>query len=177
MLIRYAALRQWEIATTDVRTAFLNAPLVTPNQEILIVRVPNILRVANVCTERYWRLQRALYGLDVSPKSWVLYRNQTLREITSLTDGTPVTCFPIPEDANVWEVRRCKDGETLAYIGIYVDDLAVVASANLLETIVETVRKPWKTSEPEIVNEESDVSFAGYEIRKCGNNFLEAVGD
>eukprot|EP00439_Symbiodinium_sp_Y106_P033996 s211_g4.t1 len=172
VLIRYAALRQWEIATTDVRTAFLNAPLVTPNQEILIVRVPNILRVANVCTERYWRLQRALYGLDVSPKSWVLYRNQTLREITSLTDGTPVTCFPIPEDANVWEVRRCKDGETLAYIGIYVDDLAVVTSANLLETIVETVRKPWKTSEPEIVNEESDVSFAGYEIRKCGNNFL-----
>ena len=166
LLVRYAALKQWEIATTDVRTAFLNAPLVTPNQEILIVRVPAILRTANICTERYWRLQRALYGLDVSPKSWVIFRNQTLKEVVALTDGTPVTCFPLPQDANLWEIRRLSDGETVAMLGIYVDDLAIVASSQMLETVVDTVRRPWKTSEPEIVTDREDVSFAGYELRK-----------
>eukprot|EP00439_Symbiodinium_sp_Y106_P078396 s749_g17.t1 len=172
LLVRYAALKQWEIATTDVRTAFLNAPLVTPNQEILIVRVPAILRTANICTERYWRLQRALYGLDVSPKSWAIFRNQTLKEIVALTDGTPVTCFPLPQDANLWEIRRLSDGETVAMLGIYVDDLAIVASSQMLETVVDTVRRPWKTSEPEIVTDRGDVSFAGYELRKENGKFM-----
>ncbi|CAE7225349.1 GIP, partial [Symbiodinium sp. CCMP2456] len=137
-----------------------------------LVSVEEVKRDLGICTERYWQLERAMYGLDVSPKNWVLFRNQTLESITALTDGTPVRCRQLPQDANLWEVKRETDGQLLAFIGIYVDDLAVVAPSHLLPEVMATIRRPWETSAPETVHEKGDVSFAGYELRIQGDRIL-----
>ena len=50
----------------DVKTAFLNAPVVTPDDTTIIVRVLAILRAAGVCQEKYWRVNKALYGPTLS---------------------------------------------------------------------------------------------------------------
>ena len=124
LLVRRAALdSEWSLGSVDVKTAFLNAPVVTPNDTTIIVRVPAILRAAGVCQEKYWRVNKALYGLDVAPRSWTLHRNATLSNLTCLPDGTKVQCTPLEEDANVWTVRDALTGEVLTYLGLYIDDI------------------------------------------------------
>ena len=68
LLVRRAALdSEWILGSVDVKTAFLNVPVVTSKDTTIIVRVPAILRAAGVCQEKYWRVNKALYGPDVAP--------------------------------------------------------------------------------------------------------------
>ena len=171
LLIRFAGQAQWTLSTTDIKTAFLNAPLVTPNEEKIVIKVPGILRAANVCAEPYWMVRRALYGLDVAPRSWTIHRNQVLGSIKTLRDGTPVSCKQTQADANLWEVFDEKSSQIIAYIGVYVDDLLLVSPEQRQSALMDTLRSLWTTSDPEMVSEGKDVSFAGYEIRKVGSCF------
>ena len=66
LILRNAALRQWKVGKLGVTTAFLNADIVTPNKEVIVVKVPAVFRMIGV-KEKYWRVHKALYGLDVSP--------------------------------------------------------------------------------------------------------------
>ena len=170
-MIRFAGQAQWTISTTDIKTAFLNAPLVTPNEEKIIIKVPGIFRAANVCQEPYWLVRKALYGLDVAPRSWTLHRNQVLKSINALLDGTQVSCKQTQADANLWEVIDEQTCKVIAYIGVYVDDLLLVSPEDRQPAIMETLRSLWTTSDPELVHEDGDVSFAGYEIRKVKGSF------
>ena len=45
LMLRNAALRQWKVGTLDVTTAFLNADIVTPNKEVIVVKVPAVFRM------------------------------------------------------------------------------------------------------------------------------------
>ena len=171
MLIRFAGEAQWTLTTTDIKTAFLNAPIVTPNEEIIIVRVPALLRAANVCQEKYWRVRRALYGLDVAPRSWTLHRNRTLKSIAQLVDGRQVSCSQLDQDANIWEIRDAATGRIISWIGVYVDDILLVAPEEHRQSVTDTLCSLWNTSEPEVVSEDKDISFAGYEIRKVGSDY------
>ena len=166
LIVRLAGHAQWTLSTTDIKTAFLNAPIVTPNEELIVVRVPGILRAANVCQEPYWLIRRALYGLDVAPRSWTLFRNQTLGSISELLDGTPVSCKHSAADSNLWELWVEKSSKLIAWIGVYVDDLLVASPEECQPVVMETLRSLWTTSEPEIVTEDKDVTFAGYELRE-----------
>ena len=47
-MLRNAALRQWKVGTLDVTAAFLHADIVTPNKEVLVVKVPSVLRMIGV---------------------------------------------------------------------------------------------------------------------------------
>ena len=64
-------------------TAFLNADIVTPNKEVIVVKVPAVFRM-NGIKEKCWRVRKDLYGLDVSPRSWSLSRNKTFRQVERL---------------------------------------------------------------------------------------------
>ena len=172
LLVRFAGHAQWTLTTTDIKTAFLNAPIVTPNEEKIIVRVPSILRAANVCQEPYWLIRRALYGLDVAPRSWTLHRNQTLSEMTKLVDGTPVSCKQTQADSNLWEVFNEQTSKVIAWIGVYVDDLLIATPAEYQQPVVQTLRTLWTTSDPEVVGGDGDVGFAGFELRKGNNGFI-----
>ena len=44
------------LGSADVQAAFLNAPVATPTNTTILVRVPAILRAAGVCQEKYWRV-------------------------------------------------------------------------------------------------------------------------
>ena len=82
-MLRNAALRQWKVGTLDVTMAFLNADIVTPNKEVIAAQIPAVFRMIGF-KEKYWKVRKALYGLDVSPRSWSLSRNKTLRQVDQL---------------------------------------------------------------------------------------------
>ena len=74
MTLRRAALDPtWSLVSIDIKTAFLQAPLLDlqrgGKQLITIVRVPSVLRELGVTASRFWRVQKALYGLVSVPKS------------------------------------------------------------------------------------------------------------
>ena len=81
LLLRKAGLSGYAVGSVDIKTALLNAPVVAPNDEKVIVRVPGVMRQAGICTEKYWLVRKALYGLDVAPKSWTIHKNASLKGI------------------------------------------------------------------------------------------------
>ena len=51
MLLLFAGMHRLSVGVLDVKTAFLHASVVTPNQETVIVRVTNILGASWLCSE------------------------------------------------------------------------------------------------------------------------------
>ena len=173
MLIRYAGLQQLQVGVLDIKTAFLHAPVVTPNSETVIVRVPAILRAAKVCSERYWVVDKALYGLDVAPRSWVLHRNQVLTEITELIPSKKkVRCFPMEEDANVWLIVDADTDQAIAYLALYVDDILIVSQQETAADVARTLESKWTTTPVAWSEEGSSLSFDGFEIERLGGSFI-----
>ena len=166
ILLRLAALEQFDIGSIDVKTAFLNAPVVTPNQEKVIVRVPGILRTAGICTEKYRLVQKALYGLDVAPRSWSLHRNGILQSIKTLEDGTPVEVRPLDEDVNIWRVSRQSDHVTITWLALYVDDMLLVGKTTDVQCVATTLQKLWTTTPVQWATNEEPLTFDGFETQK-----------
>ena len=48
--MRNAALRQWRVGvgTLEITTAFLNADTVTPNEEVIVVKLPAVFRMIGI---------------------------------------------------------------------------------------------------------------------------------
>ena len=167
MLIRFAGLHDLRIGVIDIKTAFLNAPVVTPNQEVVIVRVPSIMRAAGVCQEKYWIVDKALYGLDVAPRSWSLHRNKVISSITSLEGSNrKVRCLPMEEDANVWMVVDSNSDEIIAYLALYVDDIMLVGKPSLVDEVAQTLASKWTTIPVSWSEIDSPISFDGFEVEK-----------
>ena len=73
MLVRCAAL-QWSIASTDIRNAFILAPIheeEETDEAVYALYPPKVFQLANVQhARRLWRVDRALYGFRRSPRLW-----------------------------------------------------------------------------------------------------------
>ena len=120
--------------------------MITPNRETVIVRVPAILRAAQICAEKYWVVDKAIYGLDVSPRSWVVHRNQVLSSIQKLASGREVRCLPIEEDANICVVVDATTDKIVTYLALYVDDVLIVGEEGVAEEVAGTLEEKWTTT-------------------------------
>ena len=104
LLLAFGAAKGLEVACTDVKTAFLRAPLrdregkpkipkplemFGEGEEVILVRPPKALVRAGLVSETDWLLvQKALYGLDVSPSLWGTERDERLTEVTWDVEGS-----------------------------------------------------------------------------------------
>ena len=61
----------WGISSLDVATAFLNAPMPEGEEESVYVKPPALLEQFKLIKSgTYWSLNRAIYGLKISPRLW-----------------------------------------------------------------------------------------------------------
>ena len=137
LMIRRCALRpEWVLASVDVRTAFLQAPLLEQERGgkrlVTIVRVPSILRETGVTACRFWRVQKALYGLASAPKSWSSYRDKVLAGLSIPCEGGVSQLSRMLEDANLLHIVKLPgeggsngsgEGQKLGVVALYVDDI------------------------------------------------------
>ncbi|CAE7275199.1 RE1 [Symbiodinium sp. CCMP2456] len=189
MLVRRAALmRGWDLATADVKAAFLQAPVIAGQcggkPRVIVVKVPQIMRASGVCSERYWLVQKAMYGLAVSPKCWVTHRNKVLRDLRIPYKGGHVRCVPMPADANMWKLQfeteeLGGDGvpgsaaQMLGLLGLYVDDILTAGPSELLKAVFESMKSAWQLSTPEYLSAPGDsMKFSGFQVERTEAGYL-----
>ena len=107
-LLRKALAMSWEIATCDVKTAFLLAPREDSDRKLVVVKPPKILGEAGIVGPREQRrVQHALYGLRSSPADWASFRNKMLRTFLWQQDGVTLELRETPEP-NLWKIIEKK---------------------------------------------------------------------
>ena len=84
VLLRFAAYLKGDhrvkVSSTDVSTAFLNAPLVSDHG--IAITPPGILgKMGLVRAGELWVLEKALYGLKESPRAWSLERDRIFKGV------------------------------------------------------------------------------------------------
>eukprot|EP00975_Prorocentrum_lima_P061677 12881270-Prorocentrum_lima.AAC.1 len=61
--------RMETITTTDISTAFLNAPI--DESKVVLITPPQILLKLGIVTPgTIWKIRKAVYGLKESPRLW-----------------------------------------------------------------------------------------------------------
>ncbi|CAE7033508.1 unnamed protein product [Symbiodinium natans] len=162
-MLAVGARRGWKAGTTDIKGAFLNAPLLQRTKtktERIILDPPKILSRAGIIPPyEKWLVTRALYGLDISPKSWAVFRNQQLNGRRFLSGGAWQACRT---DQNLWRILS-EDGKLCGLVSIYIDDILGVMEDGVLQSCFSDLSQLWACSTPQYVAQGS-VRFCGFDI-------------
>ncbi len=88
-LMSEAANDDLTILTSDVKTAFLQAPRRKTPGRVAILVPPMILREAQCLdsSEEKWVVEKAMYGLTESRKDWGDFRNAKMKEMKWISNG------------------------------------------------------------------------------------------
>ena len=160
-VLRKAAASSWDVATIDVKTAFLLAPC-SATQQKLLTRPPKLLVEGGICpSTEVWEIAQAMYGLNTSPADWSRYRDASLRTMTWEEDGASFRLRQSPE-GNVWAVMKTHAGgreEMTGQVVVYVDDIMVAAALKIAEALLNRVTQEWKCSPAEWASESQWTKF------------------
>ncbi|KAK7603020.1 hypothetical protein V9T40_003019 [Parthenolecanium corni] len=140
-----------EVSQMDVKTAFLNGRLTT---EEIYMEIPEGIE----CSEKFKRekvckLERALYGLRISPQKW----NQLFTEFMATQNF--IAC---PSDPCLF---KWKEGNNFTILLLYVDDMIIASnSKKKLSEIKEGLNKKF-----EMVDLGEPSKYLGLEIKRERN--------
>ena len=114
----------FEGSVMDVRTAFLNAPMVLSgskdeNGEKMeprraIIRPPALLILAGLAKpDEFYEVIMALYGYKESPKLWSDYRDQEIAKMELPCEGGVLTLQQMITEPNMWRMMLKQPGPNL----------------------------------------------------------------
>ena len=162
---------QWTACSLDIKTAFLNAPVRGSDQvegssdPVIVVRPPFILVQLGLLQSCHrWRVRRALYGLQTSPRDWAEHRDKVLR---GMAVDAPIRAKLVQSaaDDSLWFLKS--DAKPIeAMLVVYVDDIAVFGPEEVLASLVKEVQKVWTISGPHYVKPDEPLSFCGMELAR-----------
>lgn len=160
----------WSSAIVDIKTAFLTAPRTEiEGRKQIVVKPPQIMVDLGVCgSDEYWQVEKALYGFVSSPAWWALHRDSQVKDFQWF-DGDVRFFMESTAEVNLWRVMAQGPGETLRLAGlavVYVDDILVTGEGGVCQGFIDQLRRVWKVSEPEWVNQNQWVRFCGFELRR-----------
>ena len=136
----------WCGCVVDVKTAFLNAPLRGSEQEaegtapVIIVKPPFFLTQLGLMEPGHrWRVKKALYGLQTSPRDWSEHRDRILKGL--VVRGTEkFTLHQSVTDSSLWHVKG-PAGSLVAVMIVYVDDIAVFGPVDVVEALIRSIKE------------------------------------
>ena len=103
MISHAASRRTWDAAVTDIRNAFLLAPMST--DAVYGLRFPKVFILAlGQEWEGLYRVDRALYGFRRSPRLWGTYRDGRLRTAKIKVGSRIAILKRLTADENIWQV-------------------------------------------------------------------------
>eukprot|EP00439_Symbiodinium_sp_Y106_P083529 s1339_g23.t1 len=170
MISHASGIPDWDAAVTDIRNAFLLAPMAT--DAIYGLRFPKVFLAAlGPEWDGLYRVDRALYGFRRSPRLWGLFRDARLRAAKFKTKSGSVVLRKLTADENVWKAVLIEEeseasGVTIAYLVIYVDDIMYLGENSVILEIHEWLSSEWKASDLTWASNEEGIRFLGLEIYK-----------
>ena len=87
VLMMVASQRGWTCGSTDIKSAFLQAPKRSAHRVTLVKPPQLVTQLGIVPPGTMWAAEGALYGLRESPEDWTCHRNQCLRGATWSCNG------------------------------------------------------------------------------------------
>ena len=162
--------RNWTGVTTDVKSAFLYAPIRSDTKgtdERIIVKPPYLLvELGLLGKDDRWWVRKALYGLPTSPRDWGRYRDAEFQKVRIEWQGQEYCLVQTKTDDALWLLRTLDSdgmGPIAGVLIVYVDDLAMFAPEGLAKEFIRAIQSRWKTSEPEWLGVKP-VTFCGIEL-------------
>eukprot|EP00438_Fugacium_kawagutii_P007098 Skav200526 [mRNA] locus=scaffold2291:63661:70974:+ [translate_table: standard] len=179
-VIRAAAYRGWCLCVTDVRTAFLNAPK-RDGTRITAMEVPSVMKHIGLAEpEDIWIIDKALYGLNSSPKDWGVYRDNELpgAEWFRCCDSSGTSWkgnFTKAGDENLWHLveEETTTGERVVrgLMSVYVDDLMLTGEEPAVVAAAEALANKWSISPLDWATADEPARYCGFEV------YADAGGD
>ena len=149
--LKKAMIEGWTGASMDIRTAFLNAPLPTENEQgggsIVLLKPPAILvKLGYVSSTSYWKALMAMYGLRQSPKTWGDHRDECFHEMTWKIGKEEFYFESMTSEPNLWKIMQKENVSQDIQKGlmlVYVDDLLVLSKEEVVRGAIQTISSRW----------------------------------
>ena len=168
-VLKRGAEEGWTGCVIDIKAAFLNAPLQAEDgDKVVVLKPPHLLvKLGYVKSDEYFLVEKPMYGLRQSPRSWCVYRDQVISALKTKEGRVFVMSVG---DPNLWVVYL--DDQVDGFILIYVDDFLIMMSLIGLQDVLDAITSKWEISTPEMINEKTSVKYLGMELRKHAKGFI-----
>ena len=127
LILLMSQIHSWEIAVSDIASAFLNTP-VDPSKPPIYVQAPREIQYSEPTV---WRLKRQLYGLRDAPKSWQAHFSQIMIR-KGMTQMKSDSCTFLKKD---------QDGHVQLVVMAYVDDLVISGNAQMVKDFIVSIQE------------------------------------
>ena len=143
----HAGDRRRQCWSTDIKCAFLLAPIPNTVQKTYVLKPPAILVALGICEQdEFWEVRRAVYGFKESPKWWSQYRDGELAGANFQTHLGQAKLRRTTSDDNLWEMIL-EDGTCVGHVLVYVDDLLLLCDQNVAQAFHAWIRSKWGCSD------------------------------
>ena len=168
-MLRISAQYKWKAASTDIRTAFLNAP--RRDSRLIAMEVPHVYKMLGLAgPDEVWLIMLAMYGLQASPRDWCLHRDAvlpTLKWTRQGPNGLLTGGFEKTKDENVWRLEELDESGFIHWNGlmsVYVDDILVTGEEFAVHGALQALSGVWTTSSVEWAGVDKPLKYCGFEI-------------
>ena len=154
----------WIPGIVDIVSAFLRTPLIGDDAPQIVVQPPRVLERAQlVPAGELWKLTHALYGLREAPHLWGCYRDEKLRPVTFVCQGTTYKLVQGRIEPSWWTIQE-ESGEVKGVMVIYVDDILICSDIHVVRSLATAISGIWRTSDLALVTSGCPIRFLGLEI-------------
>ena len=133
---------------------------------------------------------QAIYGLREAPNLWseqrtesmtkVRFHSQGERYCVLLSEVHKSLCLIVKEASLIRHpttdhlglTARVSPTDVVALSGIYVDDFLTTGPRHVVEAFLNTLRKMWKTSDPQFLSSDGELQFLGVTIIMTSVGFM-----
>ena len=155
LILLMSQIHSWEIAVSDIASAFLNTP-VDPSKPPIYVQAPREIQYSEPTV---WRLKRQLYGLRDAPKSWQAHFSQIMIK-KGMTQMKSDSCTFLKKD---------QDGHVQLVVMAYVDDLVISGSAQMVKDFIVSIQEEFTLKHVNFLTSENPIEFLGRSIKRLKN--------
>eukprot|EP00439_Symbiodinium_sp_Y106_P021951 s8421_g2.t1 len=167
----YAGVRRRPCWSTDIKCAFLLAPIPDTVQKTYVLRPPTILIALGICDEdEFWEVRRAVYGFKESPKWWSQYRDSELSQASFRTPMGEARLHQTSSDDNLWKITL-SDGTIVGHVLVYVDDLLMLCNEDIAISLHTWIKSKWGCSDLERATPQRGLKFLGVDIHEVCDEF------
>ncbi|CAE7759179.1 GIP [Symbiodinium necroappetens] len=137
---------------TDIKNAFLLAPIPQAERTRILLRPPKILEVMNITQPgELWWVERAVYGLRQSPRWWGEHRDSVFAQARwNSKDRGILRLVQSDVEGNLWKVVTESD-EIVGFVIIYVDDMMLLMRSRPDVAYCVSLMGSWITKVPSLV--------------------------